>query len=184
MNRQPTELDEPEHSVKRFLLSHHPPRHIHRTIRLRCGNSEYRICARCLGLVSGMIAAGLLSAAGLHFNADGIFGRALLPAMTLPAIVDFASQLTRKRESTNLRRLLTGALFGAALALSIHRVSQGQWADASTIVLLVAAFFVWTVSSRRRLAGMLRHLRLYAEYYERCRADDARRAANRRTIKV
>lgn len=172
------------HSIAGLLLSHHPPEHISRTLCIGWGRSHYRICARCTGMLLGIC---------LFFAAWGFGATAQLPALALlplsaglvlPAVVDFNRQLVARRESTNHRRLITGAMFGFALAWSVERCAEGQWLPAVLLVVIVGAGLVWLAASPRRLVRLLQHLQLYGDYYQRCRTEDVRRAARKGAVRV
>ena len=104
--------------------------------------------------------------------------------LALPAIIDFNRQLLGKYESTNSRRLITGCMYGYGLAWSIWEFAQGRWSPLLLITAALSGGFMWVALSRRRFVRLLRHLELYQEYFERCRADDVRRAAQRRPMNV
>lgn len=72
------------------------------------------LCARCTGVLLGLIAAPAIA---LVWRAPIL----LCLAALLPLIADGTVQTATRYESTNLRRLITGLLFGVALAtLLIH----------------------------------------------------------------
>ena len=173
-----------KHSIAGLLLSHHPPEHIARTLCIGWGQNHYRICARCTGMLLGI---GVFCAAWGLGAAVQLAALVLLPlsaGLVLPAVVDFNRQMVARRESTNRRRLITGAMFGFALAWSVGRCAEGQWLPAVLVASIVGGAFVWLVLSPRRLGRLLQHLQLYGEYYQRCRAEDVRRAARKRVVKV
>ena len=184
MHCQTQQSEAVKHSLGRLLLSHHPPEHIGRTLCIAWGQNHYRICARCTGMLLGI--AVFCAAWGLD-AAMQLPALALLPlsaGLVLPAVVDFNRQLAARRESTNRRRLITGAMFGFALAWSLRRCAEGQWWPLMLVVSIVGGGFVWLVLSPRRLVRLLQHLQLYGEYYRRCRTEDVRRAARKRVVKV
>ena len=69
---------------------------------------QFPICARCTGELAGIILGVLL----FGFYRPKVL---VLCVLLLPLIIDGSIQLTTKYESTNLRRLFTGILFGYAL---------------------------------------------------------------------
>lgn len=71
-------------------------------------NKKFPICARCTGELIGILFSPLLF---IFFKLD-IFINLLL---MLPLILDGFIQLLTKYESNNLKRLVTGILFGFAL---------------------------------------------------------------------
>jgi len=183
MNHQPEKPKAVEHSVARVLFSHHPPEHICRTLTVAWGRHRYHVCARCSGVVLGAIVFGVLWGAGVRIEA-GPFCVPLVLVFVLPGVVDFNRQLVGLKESTNGRRVITGAMFGFGLAWSVVGCAEGQWMGLAITVLVIGGYFAWLVLSRRRLVRLLRHLRMYGEYYERCRAEDVRRAASKRIRRI
>ncbi len=101
----------------------------------------------------------------------------LLPLMMLPAVIDFHGQLMRRWESSNPRRLLSGGSFGLALGWAAAAATCGHWQPAGVSAVGLLAYFGWLAAGRRRVARLGQHMRLYVEYYERCLAEDTRRAA-------
>jgi len=87
------------------------------TVRLL--GRELRLCSRCSGYVSGIIALSLLqrlqgpSLRGLSAPIQVL----LCLALILPSAVDWLTQSWGLRESSNRMRLLTGALLGAGTVL-------------------------------------------------------------------
>jgi uncharacterized membrane protein len=173
-----------EHSVGRLLLSHHPLEHIHRTIPLRCGQRRYQVCARCLGVLLGLLFFTGLWVFGIRVEITALALCPLVIMLVLPAVVDFNRQLVSQYESSNLRRLLTGGMYGYGLAWSVWSHAQGQWVPLLATAAVLAGGFAWLVLSRRRLVRLLQHLELYEQYFDRCRTEDTRRAAQERLIKV
>ena len=166
------------HSVSRLLLSHHPPQHSNRTVILHWGRHRFRVCSRCLGFVLGFLTAFLLGPAVNLPVWDWWFAIWLVLVSPMPAIVDFHGQLMVSWESTNLRRILTGMILGIGASLSILKVLNGNCMFAAFIPCVLGFYFAWVTLNRGRMTRMLRHLRLYSEYYERCCAEDARKAVH------
>ena len=69
---------------------------------------QFPICARCTGELFG-ISLGILLFALFHIS---LFGNLFL---LIPLIFDGTLQLKTKYESTNIRRFITGTMFGYAL---------------------------------------------------------------------
>lgn len=166
------------HSVSRLLLSHHPPQHSNRTIILHRGHHKIRVCSRCLGFILGFLIVLLLVLAENLPAWNKLFVVLLVLVSPMPAIVDFHGQLMGSWESTNLRRILTGMILGTGASLSILKVLNGNYLFAAIIPCIVGLYFAWVALNRRRMTWMLRHLRLYSKYYERCCAEDARKAVH------
>ena len=171
------------HSVARLLLSHHPPEHAHRTITVGCGPWRVRLCARCLGLTAGFLLSWSLLAGGVAGRMPLWLTVSWLLLAPWPALLDFHGQLMGLWESTNARRLATGAMFGAGLGLGLEQALQGQWALAALVPAAFGIYLSWATTGRRRAARLRRHLRLYAAYYERCQAEDARWAVSGHTTR-
>ena len=78
---------------------------------------RFPICARCTGELAGIIAAALLyRPLGPSYLVSAL--------MLIPLILDGGIQYFTSYESTNVRRLITGILFGAGLTfLFIRSVS-------------------------------------------------------------
>ncbi len=164
------------HSVARLLISHHPPEHLHRTLRVP-GTQTVHVCSRCLGMALGAVFAMVAACFGwIHGGDSGQLGQ-LVPMMILPAVADFHGQLMHRWESTNYRRLVSGGLFGFALGYSLIAIERGNWLPAIVLVAVLLGYFAWLASGRRRVVRLVQHLRRYVAYYERCRVEDARRAS-------
>ena len=81
---------------------------------LQLGARRTPICARCVGILGGNLAALPLFA--LH-GFPGIGRMALAATLLLPAALDGMLQATTRYRSTNLRRLTTGLAAGLGQAL-------------------------------------------------------------------
>jgi len=184
MDCQQRQSEGVKHSVAGLLISHHPPEHLGRTLSIGWGQNCFRICARCTGMLLGIGVFCVAWGFGARVQLAALVLLPLSAGFVLPAVVDFNRQLVARRESTNRRRLITGAMFGFALAWSVRRCAEGQWWPLVLVLSIVGGGFVWLVLSRRRLVRLLQHLRLYGEYYQRCRAEDVRRAARKRPVKI
>lgn len=78
---------------------------------------QFPLCARCTGILLGEISVIILLIIGWRLSAWA----ALL--WMLPMIADGSVQLLYDRyESTNIRRLITGALFGTALGFFLFQL--------------------------------------------------------------
>lgn len=173
-----------EHSVMRLLLSHHPPEHVGRTLSVECGRNRWRICSRCTGILLGTCLFAATWSLGVVTELSSVTLPIVLTCLSLPAAVDFNAQLISRIESTNRRRLITGAMFGFAVSYSVCAALGGQLWAPGFVIAVVLAGFVWLVVSKRRLVRLLQHLKLYSEYYARCRCEDVQRAARKRVVKV
>lgn len=97
-----------------MILSHHHPARYDRCIRLVVASRPLHFCARCSGQALGFLAGLVLWGLALRT----LFPLALpmfqwpFALLPLPATIDWTRQSLGNGESTNLRRLWTGAFFG------------------------------------------------------------------------
>ncbi len=91
-------------------------------MRISLGVSKLYVCARCSGIVTGIL-IGLLYVDWLiaAFNIYPI----LIGAFTLPAAIDWYLQVFRRKDSTNRRRVVTGALLGQTYAAGLIALVRG-----------------------------------------------------------
>lgn len=113
-------MQEKERSLIFFLLSHHRPEKLHRTIHIcLCGKNIY-LCARCTG-----ISAGLISTLISGLNPPTLLYICLLATLPLPAAIDWITQTYGFRESKNIIRVGTGFLLGIGWGLFILSIIRG-----------------------------------------------------------
>lgn len=73
----------------------------------------FPLCYRCIGLIAGgLLGTFLYNNKVLNYKNDILF----ILVLSLPFLLDIAAQRIFKKESTNVKRFLTGILFGVALA--------------------------------------------------------------------
>lgn len=78
---------------------------------------QFPLCARCTGILLGEIAVIILLITGCRLSVWTAF------LCMLPMITDGSVQLLYDRyESTNIRRLVTGTLFGVALGFLLFQL--------------------------------------------------------------
>lgn len=148
-----------------LLLSHHPPVQHNRTLCLRLTpNRRVRLCARCTGEGIGLVA----TLWALHHVATWPGWAALLvaSALTLPAIVDWSTQAMELRESTNLVRLITGAMFASGCVTIGYFVAIGRFALFAGGLCIVAAFGLTALKLLQRAGAIERVLLPFEEYAE------------------
>lgn len=77
---------------------------------------QFPVCARCTGVILGQIVEIVLLCFGIDMG--------FLPAIILAAIMglDWLVQFAKIKESTNIRRLITGLAGGAGLTYVYFRV--------------------------------------------------------------
>ena len=167
------------HSVKKLLLSHHPPEHLDRTLQVGFKGARVHVCARCTGALGGLlVGVAALAIMGVP-RLEPIPGAAVVAVLAGPAMIDFSVQLLTGYCSRNLRRVLTGFAFGMAVALAAGELAIGKPTCAATVAALLAIYLVLLCTGTRRRERLTEHLLRYREYYLRCRAEDARRAVQR-----
>jgi uncharacterized membrane protein len=124
MEREFVMKNEDEPSLMFFLLSHHRPEKLHRTIHICIKGKHLYLCARCTGIWTGMISIFLASLFGLDLPVWlYILLLAILPA---PAMVDWTTQSCKIRESKNLIRVGTGFLLGIGWGLFFLLLAKGM----------------------------------------------------------
>jgi len=120
-----------------FILSHHSYSKLSHTIRVRLGTKEVYLCARCTGIGMGMM-VGLLYVNYLAYLFLQYPG--LVVAFVFPAAVDWLFQVFRLRNSTNPRRLVTGALVGQAYLVGLIALARGWFGLLLYYALAFAAY--------------------------------------------
>ena len=120
-----------------FMLSHHPYSRLSHTIRFGLGTKEVYLCARCTGIGIGM-AVGLLYVNYLAYGFLQYPG--LIVAFVLPATLDWLFQVFRFKNSTNPRRLVTGALVGQAYLVGLVALARGWFVLLLYYALVFAAY--------------------------------------------
>jgi uncharacterized membrane protein len=163
--------------VALLLLSHHPPEHRHRTVLLGWAGHRVHVCARCLGIASGVLLGVVISACRWTDPLSAGALLVMLLAASLLPVIDFHRQMMGLSESSNPRRLVTGCALGLAIAFSAARLLAAQPIFVLPVPLVLVGYFAWIAASGRRRVRLFGHLRPYVEYYSRCRAEDARRRA-------
>ncbi|MFH0965818.1 MAG: DUF2085 domain-containing protein [Planctomycetota bacterium] len=158
--------------VLRLLLSHHPPEHLHRTISLRWGGCRIHLCARCFGVLIGALALLVSCSFSLVPALPVALCLLVVLSAAFPALLDFHLQLIHSRESTNPRRVFTGAAFGAALALALRRALAADPLPLLLFPIGLSAYFAWLLSSPLRLRAFWSHLLPYLADCLRCREQD------------
>jgi uncharacterized membrane protein len=115
---------EDEPSLMFFLLSHHSPKKLHRTIHIRMRGKDLYLCARCTGLWAGIISTLLAFFSGIIFPIW--FFLPLLMVLPAPAMFDWVTQSCKLRESRNAIRIGTGCLLGIAWGLFFLLLAKGM----------------------------------------------------------
>jgi uncharacterized membrane protein len=79
---------------------------------------------------------------------------ALIVAFVLPAIVDWLFQVFRFKDSTNPRRLVTGALVGQTYLVGLLALARG-WFDLLLYYALVLAIYAAILYALFRITGIM-----------------------------
>lgn len=137
----PAEVNPPPERWE-FLLSHHLPAQYARTLPVPGTRGRRRLCARCTGQGLGVAAYAALvltATLPLAFVLQPPFQLVWVVA-PLPAAVDWSLQAIRGRESTNLRRLISGALLGAAFLDVLLLLLTRTWLGVAAAVVVFLAY--------------------------------------------
>jgi uncharacterized membrane protein len=142
-----------------YLIAHHFPDRYSRTLELRRGSRAYHFCARCTGELLGFVGCLALFLAIPWFATVGstAVAAAILGLCPAAALVDWLTQTTRSRESTNPVRVGSGALLGIAFAGLVAFAVTGNWilfGVGLAVVgsyLIIALVVLYTTDSWRRV---------------------------------
>jgi len=115
---------EDEPSLMFFLLSHHRPEKLHRTIHIGIQGKDLYLCARCTGVWAGIISTLLAFFLGLGL--PPWLYLLLLTVLPAPATVDWVTQSCKLRESRNAIRMGTGYLLGIGWGLFFLLLAKGM----------------------------------------------------------
>jgi uncharacterized membrane protein len=142
-----------------ILVSHHLPPRYDRTIPVRTRRRTIHICARCTGQLLGGVGFLLLylgsSTASLPlFVASTQLWFAFAP---LPAAIDWVTQSSGTRESTNAFRLASGALLALALTDALALLFTERWTFLLAAV-LVAGLYLGVILLILKLTGAWRRV--------------------------
>lgn len=127
-----------------FLLSHHLPNRFNRCIRVSLGRHTMHFCARCMGLVFGLFALVVVWGMQARLPVDYYGATFQLPIalLPLPAAIDWLRQSVKGRESTNVRRLVTGMFLGVAWTDAIILFVTRPWPDGVAAAVCLALYFL------------------------------------------
>lgn len=105
-------------SILYLILAHHPPSQLRRTVNIGVGGLYHPVCARCLGkFIALVLFTPILTIT--NFELPIYYWFILVALSPLPAAIDWTTQTIRGRESTNVRRILTGFLWGISVSLGL-----------------------------------------------------------------
>ena len=107
-----------------FLLSHHSPKKLHRTIPVAFRGKRIYLCARCTGTCFGILS--MIALRFLGFEAPYFLYVPLISVLPVPVTLDWMTQTCGLRESMNAIRISTGYLLGAAEGLTLLSLASGK----------------------------------------------------------
>ena len=82
---------------------------------------QFPVCARCTGVLAGQAVAGVLLLAGVRISP------LWMGVLAIPMAADWLLQYFNIRPSTNPRRFVTGALFGAGYLFGVIELIGWAW---------------------------------------------------------
>ena len=147
-----------------LLLSHHPPAQYTRTLRLSFRGRKVRICARCTGELLGLL---ITIAVYRYLSLLPVWLITIVAAVfPLAAIIDWSTQANEMRESTNVLRLVTGAMFSCACVLVGRFLAFGLfWAFALAFGVILLEGVI-ALKLLKRAGAIERVLAPFEEYAE------------------
>ncbi|AHG00300.1 hypothetical protein HALLA_17330 [Halostagnicola larsenii XH-48] len=110
-----------------YLLSHHLPSERHRCYAPVIFGRRIHICARCLGIYPGILAALVVALLGGGLLASPVATLAVALVFPLPALVDWTLTTFTERRGYNLVRTATGFLLGCGYGTGlVHLLLAGD----------------------------------------------------------
>jgi uncharacterized membrane protein len=139
-----------EHRLLFFLLSHHSPKKVHRTIPVAFRGKKRYVCARCTGTCSGILSTIALRFLG--FAVPYFLYVPLISALPVPATLDWLTQSCGLRESKNAIRIATGYLLGATEGLALLLLVSGMLQLFLMVVAVIGIYFlmIYVVARKTR----------------------------------
>lgn len=125
-----------------FLLSHHRPEKLHRTIRVGVHGKSLYLCARCTGVGAG--AVSIFAAFFTGFVPTFWLYLLLLAVLPVPATFDWVTQSCELRESRNVIRIVTGYFLGVGWGLFFLSIVNG-WLELFLFALLILGAYVFSI---------------------------------------
>ncbi|MFX1351967.1 MAG: DUF2085 domain-containing protein [Promethearchaeota archaeon] len=130
------------------FFAHHAPDKFHRCLRIQIRGRKLYLCARCTGMLSGIYAAVFLLPS-LQSLVLPTIAWIVLIAFPLPAIVDWLSQYSGKRESNNRIRVVSGLLLGSSIGSIAHFREYVLTLSVVSIYVLLIAAVVLVIRTKR-----------------------------------
>jgi len=140
--------DDKYSSLHFFILSHHTKENLHRTLHLKIHGKDVYLCARCSGIVIGLIISILFRQILTEIISQNPMIILLLPA---PAMTNWVLQTMKLHESWNPTRIATGLLLGICWANMLY-LFLADWSNKAfwLTTLLYLAIFLVTLRIRLR----------------------------------
>ncbi|MFX0069137.1 MAG: DUF2085 domain-containing protein [Candidatus Hodarchaeota archaeon] len=130
------------------FFAHHAPDKFHRCLRIQIRGRKLYLCARCTGMLSGIYVAVFLLPL-LQSLVLPTIAWIVLIAFPLPAIVDWLSQYSGKRESNNRIRVVSGLLLGSSIGSIAHFREYVLTLSVVSIYVLLIAAVVLVIRTKR-----------------------------------
>ncbi|MFX0089108.1 MAG: DUF2085 domain-containing protein [Candidatus Hodarchaeota archaeon] len=130
------------------FFAHHAPDKFHRCLRIQIRGRKLYLCARCTGMLSGIYVAVFLLPS-LQSLVLPTIAWIVLIAFPLPAIVDWLSQYSGKRESNNRIRVVSGLLLGSSIGSIAHFREYVLTLSVVSIYVLLIAAVVLVIRTKR-----------------------------------
>lgn len=109
--------------TSRYLLSHHTPREYHKCYHFRIRGRSVRLCARCLGVYSGIL-VGAVTSLSTGVNEDHAW--IVVGVLPIFAIAHWSFINFTERRGNNLVRTATGLLLGFGYITGVSLLLQGS----------------------------------------------------------
>ncbi len=143
-------------SIWFLLLSHHSKKNLSRTIKVHLMGRALHLCARCTGIVIGIL-MGVFYANWLMMVF--ISYPVVIALFPVPATADWLIQVHGLRESTNWRRVLTGAMLGQVYLVGLLAITSRHFPLLTYLGIVWLAYIVFMYVLFRRTNALSVYLR-------------------------
>jgi len=148
-----------------ILLSHHPPNKLDHTIKIEFGMNSIYICARCLGLISGLFFS---IAFAKYFNKIILISYPIIYVICLiPGTLDWIYHNLNKWKSNNIIRISTGFLLGIPIGIVISYTLYGKFLILAEFIMLSLGYLIVLLLLFSKLPLLGTHLQEYEEFLEK-----------------
>ena len=139
--------------IHHMVLAHHRQEDLHRCVLLPWvpwGQTRVAVCARCLGLYPSLLVV-LCGQIALGAGCLGGWDRWLVLAGVAPMLIDWGVCRLGWAKGTNVIRVTTGALGGAALGRGLYLYFRDSSSEAFWLAVVVVVLVVIAVEIVRAL---------------------------------